>query len=106
MKELPYFKQVAEEYADSVTVVAIHSAGIRDTAPAYIAENYPDSKLLFSWDQAEDASQMDGHYYLALGGLSSYPYTLILDETGVIRYIFFSSVHYEDLKSAVDELLG
>ena len=48
---------------------------------------------------------MDGQYYLTLGGLSAYPYTLILDETGVIRYIFFSSVHYEDLKNAVDELL-
>ncbi len=106
VKELPYFQQIAEEYADSVTVVAIHSAGLSSTAPAYIGENYPDSKLLFSWEQGENETDMDGEYYLKLGGLSAYPYTVILDETGVIRYIFFSSVHYEDLKNAVDELLN
>ena len=106
VKELPYFQQIAEEYADSVTVVAIHSAGLSDTAPAYIAENYPDSKLLFAWEKGETESQMDGEFYLKMGGLSAYPYTLILDEAGVIRNIFFSSVHYEDLKTAVDELLN
>ena len=105
VKELPYFQQIAEEYEDSVTVVAIHSAGLSDTAPAYIADNYPDSKLLFSWEKGENPSDMDGQYYLTLGGLSAYPYTLILAETGVIRYIFFSSVHYEDLKNAVEYLL-
>ena len=102
VKELPYFAQIAEEYED-VTVVAIHSAGLADTAPAYIAENYPDSKLLFAWEKADG---MDGEYYLTLGGLSSYPYTIILDENGVILKIFFSSVHYEDLKAVVDEHLN
>ena len=102
VKELPYFAQIAEEYSDKVTVVAIHSAGLHDTAPAYIAENYPDSKLLFAWELGDD---MDGEYYLKLGGLSAYPYTVVLDENGVIVKIFFSSVHYEDLKAIVDEHL-
>ena len=103
VKELPYFEQIAEEYADNVTVVAIHSAGLHDTAPAYIAENYPDSKLLFAWEQG---AEMDGEYYLKLGGLGAYPYTVILDENGVIVQQFFSSVHYEDLKAVVDEQLN
>lgn len=102
VKELPYFAQIAEEYSDDVTVVAIHSAGLHDTAPAYIAENYPDSKLLFAWELGDE---MDGEYYLKLGGLSAYPYTVVLDENGVIIEIFFSSVHYEELKAVVDEHL-
>lgn len=102
VKELPYFAQIAKEYSEDVTVVAIHSAGLHDTAPAYIAENYPDSKLLFAWELGDE---MDGEYYLKLGGLSAYPYTVVLDENGVIIEIFFSSVHYEDLKAVVDEHL-
>ena len=94
--------QILQEYSDDVTVVAIHSAGLHDTAPAYIAENYPDSKLLFAWELGDE---MDGEYYLKLGGLSAYPYTVVLDENGVIIEIFFSSVHYEDLKTVVDEHL-
>ena len=104
VKELPYFDQIAEEYGDQVAVIAIHSAGVKDTATDYIAQNYPDSKLIFSWE-TENVDGISGPYYLQLGGLSSYPYTLILDENGVISKIFYSSVHYEDLKDAVDTLL-
>ena len=104
VKELPYFDQIAEEYGDQVAVIAIHSASVKDTATDYIAQNYPDSKLIFSWE-TENVDGISGPYYLQLGGLSSYPYTLILDENGVISKIFFSSVHYEDLKDAVDTLL-
>ena len=100
VNELPYFDQIAREYADSVTVVAIHSAQSRDTGPAYIAEKYPDSPLIFSQDNGQGFT---GEYYTALGGRGTYPYTVVLNEKGIITKIFVSSLTYDELKAAVDE---
>ena len=99
VNELPYFDQIASEYEDEVCVIAIHSAGQKDTAPGYIAEHYPNTNMYFSWDSG-DAFMSE--YYAALGGRGTYPYTLVLDENGVITEVFFSSVHYEELKEAVE----
>ena len=99
VNELPYFDQIAREYPDDVTVVAIHSAVSRETAPAYIADHYPDSPMVFSWDGGEGFT---GEYYTALGGRGTYPYTVVLDENGIIVEIFVSSLHYEDLKTVVE----
>jgi hypothetical protein len=41
-----------------------------------------------------------------LGGRGTYPYTLVLDENGIIVEVFFSSVTYEDLKTVVDATLA
>ena len=101
--ELPYFDQIASEYPDAVTVIAIHSAASRETAPAYIAGHYPDTKMLFSWDGGEG---FNGEYYTALGGRGTYPYTLILDEQGIIQKVFFSSVTYEDLKQTIESIIN
>lgn len=99
VNELPYFDQIAEEYGDEVCVVAIHSAGQKETAPEYIASHYPDTKMHFSWDSG-DAFMSE--YYAALGGRGTYPYTLVLDQNGVITQVFFSSVTYDELKTAVE----
>ena len=98
--ELPYFDRIATEYGDQVTVIAIHSALARDTAPEYIGKYYPDTQMVFTWD-----SGATGDYYAMLGGRGTYPYTLVLDENGIITKVFFSSVTYEDLKAAVEENL-
>lgn len=101
--ELPYFEQIAEEYGDKVTVVAIHSAVSRETAPEYIGAHYPDNKLLFSQDNGEGFT---GEFYTMLGGRGTYPYTVVLDENGIIAKIFVSSLTYEDLKTVVDDTLA
>ena len=101
--ELPYFDQIAREYPDDVAVVAIHSAVSRETAPDYIAEHYPDSPMYFSWDGGEGFT---GDYYTALGGRGTYPYTVVLDENGIIVEVFVSSLHYEDLKTVVESQLN
>lgn len=98
--ELPYFHQIADEYADSVTVIAIHSAMASNTAPSFIAEEYPETKMLFSWDSATQCETMS--YYDAIGGTGGYPVTVILDENGVILASIQKSVHYEDLKEIID----
>ena len=98
--ELPYFDRIASEYSEDVTVIAIHSALARETAPEYIGKYYPDTQMVFTWD-----SGATGDYYAMLGGRGTYPYTLVLDENGIVTKVFFSSVTYEDLKAAVENNL-
>lgn len=98
VKELPYFDQIATDYADSVSVIAIHTNMIVETAPDYIAKYYPESKIIF----AEDVT--DEGYYAKLGGRGTYPYTVILDENGVIAEIFVSALEYDDLKNAIEKI--
>ncbi len=101
--ELPYFDRIAGEYGDAVTVVAIHSAmGDQKKAMEFIANYYPDSAIVFSWDKGEGLS---GEYYTALGARGTYPYTVVLDGNGIIQKVFVSSLTYEDLKETVESIL-
>ena len=99
VNELPYFDQIATEYSDSVSVIAIHSSISKETAPEYIGKYYADSQMLFSWDGGEG---FNGEYYTALGGRGTYPYTLVLDENGIVVKVFVSSVTYRELQEAVE----
>ena len=81
----------------------VYSSISKETSPAYIAEHYPEAAILFSWDGGEG---FNGEYYTALGGRGTYPFTIVLDENGVITEIFFSSVTYDDLKGAVENILN
>jgi len=99
VNELPYFDQIATDYADSVSVIAVHTQMIVDTAPDYIGKYYPDSRITFASDLENEG------YYAALGGRGTYPYTVVLDENGVIQNIFVEALHYEDLQQAVEALM-
>ncbi len=100
VNELPYFDRIASDYAEDVSVIAVHTNMVSDTAPEYIALKYPESKITFACDlDAED-------YYTMLGGRGTYPYTVVLDEDGVITKIFFEALEYEDLQAAVEENLS
>ena len=103
VNELPYFDRIASEYSDIVAVFAIHSSASKETAPEYIGKYYPDSQMIFSWDGGEGFS---GEYYTALGGRGAYPYTVVLDENGMVTEVFVSSVTYDDLKQAVEAQLN
>ena len=105
VKELPYFNQIASEYKESVTVVAIHSSASKETSQAYVKEHYPNSDLIFANDIPDENDTFNGKYYLNLGGSGAYPYTIIIDENGRIQEIFVKSLHYEELKNAVEALL-
>ena len=104
--ELPYFEQVAQEYSETVQVVAVHTHLVNDTAPAYIGSKYPDAKVIFAKDYPIDEQGLVGGYYSALGGRGTFPYTVVLDENGIITKIFVSSLTYEELKTAVETALN
>ncbi len=106
VNELPYFDQIAKEYADEVTVIAVHTHMVSETAPPYIASYYPDSKIIFAKDYPVDDTGLNGGYYSSLGGRGVFPYTLVLDENGIIVASFLSSVEYEQLKEVVENQLN
>lgn len=100
VKELPYFDQIAAEYKDKVTVIAVHTDMMQDTAPAYITEHYPSSDIVFAKDTAGEG------YYTALGGRGAYPITIIIDEEGIIHYSVLTALTYDDLKEMVEDTLN
>ena len=100
--ELPHFNEVAKAYADSVTVVAVHSFYGNDKEAAYIAENYADSPIVFATD-------LDGEAYygmLALGGNPTYPMTIIVDADGIITANIANDMTHEELIAAVEDAMG
>lgn len=98
--ELPHFNQVAMDYQGRVTVVAVHSNYKGETAADWIAENYPDTGILFAQDN--DA----GDYYAGLGGEGDYPMTIVVDKDGVITFTCRGSITHEELVAAVEEALA
>ena len=61
--------------------------------------------LIFANDIPDEKDTFNGKYYLNLGGSGAYPYTVIIDQNGVIKEIFVKALHYEDLKNAVENLI-
>ena len=106
VNELPYFDQVAQEFAGEVTVVAVHSSLSSETAAAYVANHYPDSLIQFVLDYPMDEMGLVSGYYSSLGGRGTYPYTVILDEHGIIDSIFVDPMSYEQLRQAVEDALN
>ena len=105
--ELPYFDRIATEYETDVTVLAIHTDDMSANAVSYVAENFPNSNILFGKDDivSEDDPYTD-RYYTMLGGLSSYPMTVILDADGVIIASITGAMTYEQLRGIVDAALN
>ena len=100
VNELPHFEQFAKDYADKVTIVAIHSAGDSQNLPDFLAENYPDSGIIFARDVGEE---FNGEYYNLLGCKDYYPYNIVLDAQGIIRFIEPGALSYEQLQAIIAE---
>lgn len=83
-QELPDFNKVASEYADDVVVLTIHTVTDKGDAPEYIQQHFPGSNMIFAYDLP--LTNTVDMYFNLLGGSSSYPRTLILDENGIIVY--------------------
>ncbi|MBR2025214.1 MAG: 4Fe-4S binding protein [Clostridia bacterium] len=106
--ELPHFDDIASEYADSVTVLAVHSNRLSTTATAYINENYPNSNIIFGKDFPNESGKIVDPevYYTLLGGANnSYPMTVIVDQNGIIADHYIGSITHEELVSDIEKLL-
>lgn len=101
VEELPYFHQLAENYPESVSVIAVHTHALSETAPEFIAAHYPHTNMRFAKDTPTDDTGLVGSFYAALGGRGTYPYTVILDQNGRILATFLSALEYEALAQIV-----
>jgi len=101
--EMPEFDRIAEEYSDTVTVIAVHKSSSTEyeTAPEFVGENYPDTKMIFALDKSVDGAD---YLFTALGGKGTYPITIILDKDGVIHDVILDTLSYRQLKSYVVNL--
>ena len=106
--ELPEFSEVASEYADRVTIVAIHSVqNFTVNAVSHIQNNFSDSDIIFAMDVdlGEGVSYYD-ECYETFGGNGYYPYTIILNEDGVITYAKEGALSKAQLIAKLDLALG
>lgn len=101
-QELPDFNQIANEYDGEVVVLTVHSVSEREEAPAYIAKNFPDSKMIFAYDAP--LTEYVDIYFNLLGGTSFYPRTLILDENGVIVLAHDGKLSHQQLVNTIEEI--
>lgn len=99
VSELPHLEELAQNYADSVTVIAVHSTQDWKQAPRFLAKNYPDSSIVFSWESGND---YNGAYYLMMGGEGYYPYTVVLDANGIITETKVGGMTYEEMQEMVE----
>ena len=101
MEELPHFDEIASEYSDIVTVLAIHTAGTlgAEDPDLYINKTFPNSEMLFVLDKAGEYTD---EYYTMLGGKGNYPRTFILDKDGVISSIHDGEITYDNLVKAIE----
>lgn len=105
--ELPDFDRIATDYKDSVTIYAVHSSQDYKKASSYVETNFPNSEIIFLKDylsNPNDQYSVDV-YFDALGGTSYYPYTVILDENGIVIYNHVGMMSYEELEAEIEKLL-
>ncbi len=103
VKELPHFNKVYKKYKDEISVIAIHEGALYASDPQgvkdYIDKQFNDFEILFGYD-SDSAS-----YYDALGGKDTFPYTIIIDDEGIIRNVIVSSLDEEKLENEILKLL-
>lgn len=97
--ELPHFDRIASEYDGQLSVIAIHSPLNVETGGPYIDEKYPGTKMIIAKDVSINGKD---YYYSLLGGVSSYPMTLILDKDGIVLFRTEGGLEYETLKMFID----
>ena len=97
------FPKITAEFADQVAVVTVHTAYEQATAAVpeeFIAENFSTFGYIFCQDSAGETA------YNLFGDGQTWPYTVILDEEGVIVKIIAGSTNYEELKQIIEDILS
>ena len=105
--ELPDFDRIATDFADDLTIYAIHSSYGYEDASSYVEKNFASSKIVFLKDYLiDEGDEYSGDViYELLGGEGYYPYTLILDQDGTVVYKHTGTMSYNELAAVIDGLL-
>ena len=98
------FKDLYKEYKDEITVIAIHEAGLYEEDPEgvkeFIDNQFGDYDILFGYDSLDDC------YYEALGGMGTFPATMIVDQDGFVHEYIITSLTEDILRSKIENLLN
>ena len=106
LEELPAFSEAASEYGDEICIVAIHSRDYFSSgAVTYVRDYYIDSEIIFAKDVNADGDFNDDCYD-TFGGNGYYPYTVIIDENGIITYKVDGAISKAVLTNEIDKALG
>ena len=101
VEELPHFNEVASEYADRVSVIALH-INIPGTEVIYwIEDNHPEwleGEMLIAYDNGATVQK--------LFGVQACPVTVVINGEGEITDVFMGSITRAELIAAVDKALS
>lgn len=115
VEELPHFDEMATRYKDSVVFYATHSVSgfdivinqDRGTAVDFVAKNYKDSEMIFLKDTDANKKLTDDYFYLLTNKkIASYPWTVIIDENGVITYTSGAVMSTESLMAEIEKAMN
>lgn len=103
LHELPDFHQVAGDYADQVSVVAVHIEQRNVDVADFIQNDsghpeWGDGTMLIGWDTAS--------YCIGLFRIQACPVTVVINADGVITDYFVGKLSREKLVAAVEKALG
>ena len=103
LEELPYFYEVATDYADRVSVAAVHIEQPNIEVTDFILNDsghpeWNDGKMTIGWDT--------GMKLINLFNIQACPVTVVINTDGVITDYFVGSLHKDELVAAVEKALG
>ena len=103
LEELPYFYQMATDYADRVSVAAVHLEQLNVDVTDFIQNDsghpeWNDGTITIAWDT--------GMYCIDLFNIQAFPVTIIINAEGVITDKFIGGVTHDELIGAVEKALS
>lgn len=101
VKEIPHFEEIANEYKETVEIIAIAGMIYGDEEDFIKTNNWDTYTMSFGMDTPEQDP-----YFKTLGGADAYPYTVIVDEEGIIQEKIYSSITYDKLKASIDTIIN
>ena len=100
--ELPYFYEVANDYAELVDVIAIHIEWPNVDVTDFIANSehpeWNDGTMTIGWDT--------GMYCQDLFNIQVFPFTVVINSDGVITDTFVGGLKQDELVAAVEKALA
>ena len=101
VKEIPHFEEIANEYKETVDIIAIAGMIYGDEVEFIKTNNWDKYTMSFGVDTPDEDP-----YFKTLGGTDSFPYTVIVDEDGIIQEKIYSSITYDKLKASIDTIIN
>ena len=103
LEELPHFYQVAKDYAEYVSIIAIHIEQANVDVTDFINNDsghpeWSDGTMLIGWDTSS--------YCVKLFKIQACPVTVVINADGIITDSFVGGITHDELATAVEKALN